>query len=165
MVAMRLSNFHQKQQLKTDLKILDWMGDFSIIEPELVWISIDDEKKEVEKRVYWINGISKGTGLYKETVRKSIERLIEHELIWEWPKTRQTRFFQLYFPWWKQHYKWFMKQQGNSVPIPRVKGSIKARKNLVLGPKKKRVKLKKSMTLKELARKWGMSKFYDAISD
>jgi len=34
MVAMGLSNFHKKQQLETDLKILDWMEDFSINEPE-----------------------------------------------------------------------------------------------------------------------------------
>ena len=61
MVAMGLSNFHKKQQLETDLKILDWMEDFSINEPELVWISLEKDRIEVERRVYWINGISKGT--------------------------------------------------------------------------------------------------------
>jgi len=132
MVAMGLTKYHKDQQQKTDLKILEWMEDFTISEPELVWISSDKDKKEVEKRVYWINGISKGTGFYKETVRKSLERLVKRDLIWEWPKTRQTRFFQHCFPWWKQHYKYFMKEKRYypSIPIPRIKGSIKAGKNL-----------------------------------
>jgi hypothetical protein len=163
MVAMGLSNFHKKQQLETDLKILEWMTDFSIIEPNLVWISTDDEKEDVERRVYWINGISKGTGLYKETVRKSLERLIERELVWEWPKTKQTRFFQHCFPHWKQHYKYFMKQRGYfSIPIPRVKGSLKKEKKILLNKQKKP---KKATTLKELAKRFGMSQFYSSLSD
>ncbi len=163
---MGLTEFHKKQQKETEREILKWMLDFSVNEPKLIWISSDNDKKEVEKRVYWINGISKGTGIYKETVRKSLERLIEQELIWEWPNTRQTRFFQLCFNHWKQHYKYFIKQDAFiSIPIPRIKGSVKERKKLILSTKKKIAKPKKSITLKELAERLGMSEFYTSLSD
>ena len=166
MVAMGLSNFHKKQQLETDLKILDWMEDFSINEPELVWISLEKDRIEVERRVYWINGISKGTGFYKETVRKSLERLIARELVWEWPNTKQTRFFQHCFSNWKYHYKYFIKLDDHiSVPIPRVKGSLKKERKIILNKQKKKKKSKQSTTLEELAKRFGMSKFYSSLSD
>ena len=118
---MGLSDFHKKQQLETDVKILDWMEDFSIVEPELVWIYSDNGRNDdVKTRAYWINGISKGTGIHKETVRKSIKRLIERELIWEWPNTKNTRIFQHCFVGWKKHYNHSIKYGSTvSIKIPR----------------------------------------------
>ena len=136
MVAMGLSDFHKKQQSETDGKILDWMNDFSIIEPELVWIySQNGRNDDVKTRAYWINGISKGTRIHKETIRKSLERLIEQELIWEWPNTKNTRIFQCCFKDWKRHLKQSIKYGSTvSIKIPRgdpLKREKKRRKRLL----------------------------------
>jgi len=160
---MGLTEFHKNQQEKTDLKIFQWMTDFSINEPRLVDSTAKKGKPENPAvRSFWINGISRGTKLDKETVRKSVERLIEKELIWERPKTTNVRMFRLSLKDWKKQYQLVQKYGGIISPkIPRGDDKEREMKRRKVIPKMKRRKKKISPTYEELKKMFSKKKIDD----
>ena len=108
------------QQKVTDKIILDWIENFDNNRREMVQIMPKKEQDDPRYRIYWINGICRGTKIHKETVRKSLERLIESGKIWEWPKSKNGRYFQLCFRGWKKEFKnKFKSKVATSIRIPR----------------------------------------------
>lgn len=151
---MGLTEHHIKQQEETDRKILEFMKDLSIFDRKLVDFR-EKTPNEITGRYYWINGISRGTNLDKETVRKSVERLIEKGLIWERPKSKNTRVFQICFKDWKKYYNHSKKYgRGISIKIPREDDKIREIKKRRVGPKKKKQVKVKELSFEEMKEKF-----------
>jgi len=108
-----------KQQEQSEKLILKFMKNKKVNDSTHVqWCHTFDETG----RCFWLRGIVRGTNLDYNTVTKAIERLVEKGKIWEWPKTRHVRIFQLTFKGWKIESRDFEKglvDPNDIIKIPR----------------------------------------------
>ncbi len=114
-----LGKSQKEQREQTEMWVRLWiMGDTK--NTSEVHIFPTKSPIPVKNRVYWINGISRATGVHKETVRKIVTRLVDAGEMWEWPNTKNGRFFQQWYSGYKKDYERIKKSDHRiTIKIPR----------------------------------------------